>query len=186
MEEIYKLDFSNINIDKTLPKISITDVLNSMERPFDQEGVAQKTYNKNFNNPESQYYQKTVEEIIKMWQAKGAESCHYGSMLDDYIGSILTGNENDVRLFKLNNAYDYDARLHGLCDSFDTFYKLMSRSGDMEFVDRERDVYLKVSMIDPNDSDKTIEFYVKGRFDALFYNKRTHKWIIIERFVILI
>lgn len=178
--EIKKLDFSNVNIDHTLPKISISTVLDSLERPFDKIGVAQKTHDKHYDNPNSEYYHMTVEQIIEKWSDKGAESRHYGSMLDDYIGNILTGTENDLKLFKLNNAYDYDNRLHGLCDSFDTFYRLMSKSGDMEFVDRERDVYLKTSMIDPNDNTKTIEFYIKGRFDALFYNKRTHKWIIID------
>ena len=181
----YKLDFSNVNIDRTLPKISITDVLNSLEHPFDQEGVAQKTHDKHFNNPNSEYYQMTVEQIIEKWSAKGKESCHYGSMLDDYIGTILKGNDNDLRLYKLNNAYDYDERLQGLCKSFDDFYKLVMKSGDMEFVDRERDVYLKVSVPDPSSDDfgmdgKFIEYYVKGRFDALFYNKRTNKWVVID------
>ncbi len=180
LENILKLDFSNINIDRTLPKISISNVLDSLEHPFDQEGVAQKTYDKNFNNPESQYYQKTVKEIIDMWSAKGAESCHYGSMLDDYIGTILTGTENELKLFKLDNAYDYDNRLHNLCDSFDNFYKLVMKSGDMVFVDREKDVYLKVQVQNPNDDSETLDYYIKGRFDALFYNKRTNKWVIID------
>ena len=175
----YKLDFSNINIDRTLPKISITEVLNALEHSFDQQGVAQKTHDKHFNNPNSPYYQKTIPEIIEMWEAKGKDSCNYGSKLDNYIGAILTGNENDIKLFKLNNSYDYDERLRGLCDSFDNFYKLVMKSGDMEFVDRERDVYLKVSVENPIDNSQ-IEYYVKGRFDALFYNKRTKKWVVID------
>lgn len=180
-----KLDFSNINIDKTIPKISITEVLNLLEHPFDQEEVAQKTHDKHFNNPVSEYYQMSVEEIIKKWTDKGKESCHYGSMLDDYIGSILTGTENDIRLFKLNNSFDYDERLQGLCKSFDDFYKIVTKSGDMEFVDREKNVYLKVKVPNPNTDNfaldgEFIEYYVKGRFDALFYNKRTHKWIVID------
>lgn len=175
----YELDFSNVNIDRTLPKISITEVLNALEHPFDQQGVAQKTHDKHFDNPNSEYYQMSVEEIIEKWTDKGKESCHYGSMLDDYIGTILTGNDNDLRLYKLDNAYDYDERLHGLCDSFDNFYKLVMKSGDMEFVDRERDVYLKVRVENPTDNSQ-IEYYVKGRFDALFYNKRTKKWVVID------
>lgn len=175
----FKLDFSNVNIDRTLPKISITEVLNSLEHPFDQQGVAQKTYNKYFNDPNSEYYQMTVEEIIEKWSNKGAESCHYGSLLDDYIGTILTGNDNDLHLYKLDNAYDYDERLHGLCDSFDNFYKLVMKSGDMEFIDRERDVYLKAEVINPKTNLLT-EYYIKGRFDALFFNKRTKKWVVID------
>ena len=129
--------------------------------------------------------QKSINEILGMWEAKGAESCHYGSMLDDYIGTVLTGTDNDLKLFKLNNSYDYDERLHGLCDSFDNFYKLMMKSGDVEFVDRERTLYLPVKVPNPHTDNfafdgEYVDYYVKGRFDALFYNKRTNKWILID------
>lgn len=180
-ENIFKPDFSNTNIDKSIPTISISAVLDSMERPFDKEGVAEKTHDKHFNNPNSPYYQKTISEIIEMWEAKGKDSCNYGSKLDDYIGAVLTGTENDIKLFKLNNSYDYDKRLQGLCSSFDNFYKLVMKSGDMVFIDRERTVYYKINVIDPtSENSPNIDYYVKGRFDALFYNKRTCKWVIID------
>lgn len=169
------IDFSNLDIDKTLPKISISNALDMLFTPFDSEGVAQKTYNKHFNNPQSEYYQMTVKQIMEAWSAKGAESCRYGSLLDDYIGSVLTGTENDVKLFKLDHRYDFDKRLHGLCDSFDSFYSVLSKSGDTEFIDREKYLYLKVK--DPNTNEDT---YLYGRFDALFRNKRTNKYILID------
>ena len=174
------LDFSNVNVDKTLPTISITQILGMLQEPFDKEGVAKKTYDKRFNDPTSEYYQKTVNEIIAMWEKKGADSCHYGSMLDDYIGANLTGTDANVKLFKLENNFDNDKRLQGLCESFDNFYKVMSKSGDTVFVDRERTIYHKVEFDDPNNPGSKITYYIKGRFDALFYNKRTKKWIIID------
>ena len=182
MEELeygFDIDFSNATIDRNIPTISISNVLDTLERPFDRDAVAEKTFNKHYNNPKSEYYHMTIEQIIDKWSAKGAESCRYGSMLDDYIGTILTGNDNDLKLFKLNNAYDYDERLHGLCDSFDNFYSLMMKSGDMVFVDRERDVYLKTKILNPVTNNEE-DYYIKGRFDALFFNRRTHKWVIID------
>ena len=74
-----------------------------------------------------------------------------------------------------DNGYDYDERLHGLCDSFDNFYSLLSKSGDTEFIDREKYLYLKVQ--DPETNE---DMYVYGRFDALFRNKRTNKYILID------
>lgn len=180
MIEFVQPDFSNINVDYTLPRISISQILGTLEEPFDRDGVAQRTRNKHFNNPESQYYQKEVAEIIAMWEAKGKESCKYGSLLDDYIGANLTKTEADVRLFKMENKYDEDARFRGLCESFDNFYKILSKSGDTIFVDRERSVYHKVKFLNPNDPSEELTYYIKGRFDALFYNKRTKKWIIID------
>lgn len=184
MAEFIKPDFSNVNVDRTLPTISISTILGMIQEPFDRDRVADLTYNKHHNNPESQYYQKTKEEIIEMWEAKGAVSCHYGSLLDDYIGLNLNNKPTELKLFKLDNDYEHDERLHGLCDSFDNFYKLLLSSGDTVFVDRERDVYHKVKVSNPNygepNEPEYIDYYVRGRFDALFYNKRTHKWIIID------
>ena len=171
----HMIDFSNLNIDKSLRKLSISNALDMLFTPFDTEGVAQNTYNKHFNNPQSEYFQMTVQQIIDKWSAKGADSCRYGSLLDDYIGATLTGTENDVRLFKLDNGYDFDERLHGLCDSFDSFYSVLSKSGDTEFIDREKYLYLKVK------NPLTREYmYIYGRFDALFRNKRTGKYILID------
>lgn len=178
--EIYKPDFSNTNVDYSLPRISISEILNLIQKPFERDRAVEATFNKHFNNPDSEYYHKSKEEIINMWESKGAESRRYGSMLDDYIGVNLTKTATDIKLFKLDNDYDNDERLHGLCDSFDNFYEVLSKSGDTIFVDRERSVYHKVLVKNPDDETQMIEYYVKGRFDALFYNKRTNKWIIID------
>ena len=128
----------NQTVNYDLPRLSISQVLGLLQEEFDSEGIAKKTHDKNFNNPESKYYKMSVEEIMESWKAKGAESCHYGSLLDDYIGLNLTGTEPEVKLWKLNNNYDYDERLHGVCDSFDAFYNLVMKSGDTEFVTREK------------------------------------------------
>lgn len=169
------IDFSNLNVDKSLRKVSISSLLTTIITPFDSEGVSQKTYEKHYNNPESEYYHMTAEQIREAWSAKGTTSTHYGSLLDDYIGCILTGNENDLRLFKLDNGYDFDERLKAHCDAFDNFYSVLSKSGDTEFIDREKYLYLKVK--DPMTKE---DMYVYGRFDALFRNKRTGKYILID------
>ena len=161
------IDFSNANINRSLKKISISSMLDTLFTPFDTVGVATNTFNKHFNNPKSEYYQMSVEQIMEAWSEKGRTSTHYGSLLDDYIGSILTGTDADRKLFKLDNGYDYDDRLHGLCDSFDNFYSVLSKSGDTEFIDREKYLYLKVQ-----DPDTDEDMYLYGRFDALFRNKK--------------
>lgn len=156
-------------IDKSKPVLSISKVLSLIQEPFDSMGVATKTHDKHFDDPKSEYYQKSVREIMEAWENKGKESCRYGSMLDDYIGNRLTGDETSLELWKLDNNYDNDDRLHRICDSFDNFYQLFTSSGDIEFIDREKTVYL-----DCND------FYVKGRFDALFRNKKLNKWLVVD------
>ena len=169
------IDFSNLYIDRNIKKISISNLLGTLSTPFDSEGVSQKTFEKHYDNPQSEYYHMTAEEIREAWAAKGATSTHYGSLLDDYIGCILTGNDNDMMLFKLNNNFNYDERLQAHCNAFDNFYAILSKSGDTEFIDREKYLYLKVK----NPLTKE-DMYIYGRFDALFRNKRTGKYILID------
>ena len=162
------IDF-NKNIDKNLKTLSISATLALIAKPVDQEKMLENTYNKHFNNPDSQYYHMSKDEIKAVWEAKGAASRQYGSLLDDYIGIKLTGNDSDLEMYKLDNDADNDIRLSGLISSFENFWSVLSRSGDMEFIDREKTVYYQFG-----------DYYIKGRFDALFRNKRTGKWVIID------
>ena len=157
------------NISKT---ISISTVIGLIGEPFDTEAVATKTYNKHFNNPKSEYYHLTVQQIMDKWAAKGAASCHYGSLLDNYIGMYFEkADEMDVEMFKLDYDYDADERLQGLCKSFDRFVEdYLGKHPELEFVTREQTVYLKIS--EGN--------YIKGRFDALFYNTKTNRYLIVD------
>lgn len=174
MKKNFVPDFSNKDIDNSLSALSISKVLDYIKKPFDKVGVATRTSNAHFEDEDSIYYHKTAEEIVEMWEEKAATSCRYGSLLDTYIGHNLNEEKEELEMFKMDNGYDWDERLKSVCNSFDNFYKVLSKSGDTVFVTREKDLYLKVKI------NENQEVYVKGRFDALFYNKKTKKWIIID------
>ena len=152
--------------------ISISTILDMISPTFDREAVVQKTYDKNFNNPESKYYQMTKEQILEMWEEKGATSRYYGSSLDDYIGLRLTGHPNDVEIFKMDKV-DGDERMEGLCESFDKFYTQYVQNGPLEYVNREQYVYYPIEI----DGEK---WYVRGRFDCLFYNTEKNHYVIVD------
>lgn len=162
------IDF-NKDIDRSLKTLSISATIGLIEKPKDQEKMLENTYNKHYNNPESEYYHLSKEEIKAIWENKGAESRAYGSLLDDYIGIKLTGTAEELEMYKLDNDVDGDERLKGLISSFENFWSILSASGDMEFVAREKSVYYRFG-----------DYYIRGRFDALFRNKRTGKWVIID------
>lgn len=159
--------FDNSFVDSSLPTISWSTIGGLLGEPFDQKGVAEKTFNKHFNNPESQYFHKSVDEIIEMWSKKGQESLRYGRMNDEYIGIVLEGTEDDIDMFILDNDPDSDERLANQIKAFDEFIEKMPES--WVYVCREKTVYLRVG-----------DFYVKGRFDALFYDTDTNKWVIVD------
>lgn len=168
-----KIEFAEATLNRGfmgLPAVSISEILGMISEPFNQEEVATKTYNKRYNDESSEYYHKTVEEIIEMWANKGKVSMQYGRMLDDYIGIRLTGSEIDYEMYKLDNDVDDDPRLQGLVSSFDNFLSYIEAQDEWEFAAREVPIYYS-----PNG-----EFVVKGRFDALFRNKKTGKWIVVD------
>ena len=164
------IDFSNNFVDNSIPTLSVSEMISMISHSFDRDRVVELTYNKHFNNPDSQYYQKSKDEIVKMWEDKAEASRNYGKMLDDYIGSRLN---NDM--FISENMND---RLQGLMKSFDDFYEVMMKSGDMEFICREKTLYTKFKFY--NDNNEEIEYYIKGRFDALFKNNRIGKYVLID------
>ena len=143
-----------------------------LEEPFDQIGVATKTYNKHHDNPNSEYYQKTVEEICEMWSAKGAASRQYGQMLDNYIGYNLNHQEDELELFNLDYDRDGDERLDNICTSFDDFVKdVLDQHPELQFVTREQTLYYQIP---------GTEQYIRGRFDALFYNTEKKRYLIVD------
>ena len=148
--------------------MSVSKLIEYMHKEFDRDGVAKKCFEKGFDDPKSKYYQMDVNAILESWEAKATESKKYGSMMDNYIGTFLT-DPDYLETWKLDNNYEYDERLHAHCDAFDDFYNLLKTSGDYEFITREKTVYYKVG-----------DFYIKGRFDALFKNKKTGKYCVID------
>jgi len=169
-ELIKKLD-EEINLNGN-PCISISSVLELIKEPFNKIEVATKTYNKHFNNPNSEYYQMTVEQICEKWEQKGADSRHYGSLLDNYIGYNLNNETDELELFNLDYDRDNDERLNGLCNSFDEFVNdYLKNHPELIYITREKSVFYNIPGTDQ---------YITGRFDALFFNTLKKRFLIVD------
>ena len=134
-------------------KYSVSKIVEAMHAPFDKEGVANKTFSKYFNDPNSKYYHMSVQEIIDSWNAKAELGRNNGKILDTYIGMILENHESKDILEKYKTSLS-EIVATNKCNIFDKFYK-ENVENKLEYVTREQILH-----------DETNG--VVGRFDALF------------------
>lgn len=57
---------------------SVTNVCHKFKLPFNKKEKAQGCYEKYFNNPSSQYYQMTTDEILEAWKKNSENACNHG------------------------------------------------------------------------------------------------------------
>ena len=165
-------NLDNSFVDKTIPTVSVSAINGCLGPEFDKEGVAKKCEEKG-KQKQCQWTGMTAEQIMKLWEDKAALSMDYGKRLDSYVEAKLEGDDDTMQIWELDNDREGDERLSNHCTAFDEFYDRIMKSGDVVYVGREIEVYNRVKI---GNSD----FYVKGRLDALFYNKRTDTWIVID------
>lgn len=134
-------------------KYSVSKIVEAMHAPFDKEGVANKTFSKYFNDPNSKYYHMSVQEIIDSWNAKAELGRNNGKILDTYIGMILENHESKDILEKYKSSLS-EIVATNKCNIFDKFYK-ENVENKLDYVTREQILH-----------DETTG--VVGRFDALF------------------
>ena len=153
-EEIIKR-LSNIPDKKELYKIcpySVSKIVELCKAEFDKEKVSRQCFEKYYNDEKSQYYHKTQEEILEMWENKSKKGKESGISLDDYIGAVLNGDFNQQKLLYDKCA---DDKIKSKFDTFKSLYEREFLAKDFEFVCREGILY--------DDKHKW-----KGRFDAIF------------------
>lgn len=154
-------------------KYAITSLLSKLVKPFDQFAIATKTYNRHYENPESQYYHKSVDEIIAMWSENAQRSINLGCATDDYIGYQL---EPELMRFgfdawKKHKNFNNDAELQNHCKAAQKFLESQYNKGYIKFVGREIPItyYDEVSGVT-----------ISGRIDSMYYNEKTNTYIIVD------
>lgn len=141
---------------------SVSKIVAAIHKPFEKEAVAQKTFDKHFNDPESKYYHMSVEEIIAQWDKKGMIGRSNGKTLDKFIELILDKNSPDDVLEKYISSLN--PVIANKCRQFKLFYE-NNIVNKLEFVARE------VMLHDP-------ALKVNGRLDALF--QANNKLLLID------
>lgn len=152
--------------------ISITNIKDSVKEPFDKEGVATKTFEKHYDNENSEYYHKTVEQIIEAWEAKGAKSRQNGANCDDYIGMIYRDASEEVKnSFKtriLKESVEMERKFQGI----EACLKDFDNNGFV-FECREKKLLLPYEY-------KGKVYIINGRLDALFSFQEMSKLLLVD------
>lgn len=150
--------------------VSVSEVKTLVTDKFDSDKVAGELEEKNFNNPNSKYYQMTKEQILESWNEKAKSSMNYGKLLDDAAEKLLEErDDSEWEMFLLDNNFDDDEKFSATVEALKSFLEQCEKKG-IEYVGRE----IPISY--------TIDGYgvVKGRIDCLLYNKESNKYIIID------
>lgn len=162
--EAYNKELGNVYKFSKTERISISQIKDALALEFDKERVAKKTYNDHFNDPNSIYYQKSIEEIIEMWEAKGDKAKAMGNLVDDFVG-IEYDNwdklfENDNQISKYLEDED-----PVMCRKYNGVHRVLQefKKNGLSFETRELPLYLKYPY-------KRKTWLINGRFDAIFSN----------------
>ena len=156
----------NINLYtkyKKEQRISISQIKDSLAVEFDREGVAKKTHDLHFDDEQSIYYQKSIDEILDMWDVKAESSKRMGNLVDDFIGLEYSHwDHEDKKSTELaENLYEsagpiIKRKYQGIRAVLSEFKK-----NRLHFECRELPLYL------PYIYKKKI-YLINGRFDAIF------------------
>lgn len=131
---------------------SVSKIVEVLHKPFEKEKVAQKTFDKHFDDPESKYYHMSVEEILSSWEEKAKFGRENGKTLDKFIGMILEKNESQDVLDKFISSVNPVAA--NKCKQYQQFYE-NNIKGKLDFIGRELMLH-------------SPKLKVNGRLDALF------------------
>lgn len=156
-----------INKDFTYKKypsnrISISNIKDLIGEEFDQIGVATKTHDKYFNDPNSKYYQMSVDDIIKMWEAKADVGKERGRLVDNFVEIEYNLYNNKNRLTETQKIIDKteDPIIKNKYEGIRYAIDYLKKSG-MIFDTRELPLYLPYKY-------KKKTYLINGRFDAIF------------------
>lgn len=81
------------------PMTCVSDVTHLFQEHFDGPTKAQETYERNFNNPNSKYYQMTADEILKSWKKTSSDACTMGTekhLTGEMLFYFMTGQNDKI------------------------------------------------------------------------------------------
>ena len=102
----HKYTFRDQNINR-----SVTELVHQQFPRFNADTVAEQMSRKHYNNKKNQYYQKTKEDILQLWEDNKNDACSKGTDLHQCIEYVYNAEEE-----RTNADLDYEANKEARSD----------------------------------------------------------------------
>lgn len=162
MNDILKIINEKNNSIKKEKRISVSSIIHNISNEFDKELQSQRCFEKYYNDPNSKYYNKTKDDILKLWEEKSTIGKTNGSLLDKFIDfytkQLYSDNFDENNIYNFLDAEEYHQSIYNKCLNFKLFYENYIIKNNINFIGNE------IWMIDDINN-------VIGRLDALFMYK---------------
>lgn len=67
----------------------VSNVTHRFQEHIDTVKLATETYNRNFSNAKSKYFQMTIDEIVESWKKISDEACYNGTLTHEFGESVF-------------------------------------------------------------------------------------------------
>lgn len=152
--------------------ISVTYCVESLKHEFNKPEVAARMVHKYGNVMSSVYYQKTIEDIIQMWEEKAEASRQRGKLADSIIDAILTKHQNgEFATWWYDNNMHLDEFAKAVFENVKEYFGKLYKEGYI-YVGHEIPLYAY--------NANAVNQLCMGRCDCLMYNTKTGKYLIID------
>lgn len=119
----------------------VTELLRYVDDPFNKMERAISVNARQYANPESPYFMKSPEEIVKIWTDKQLRSQEIGKALDAYTGLVeepdRMRDHYDTTWESWNDLYNNDETIMTICNGWKTFWEGLEKLG-YKMVKREQ------------------------------------------------
>jgi len=133
----HKYTFRDQNINR-----SVTELVHQQFPRFNADTVAEQMSRKHYNNKKNQYYQKTKEDILQLWEDNKNDACSKGTDLHQCIEYVYNGItvENDTKEFSFFKNFQRDySHLVPYRTEWEVCYEEKSLAGSIDMIFKNPD-----------------------------------------------
>ena len=161
---------------------SVTQLLRYVDDPFNKKERSKAVSDRHFNDPTSEYYKMTPEQIEKKWADNQLMSQRIGHALDDYTGLVIEPermHEDGMTMSSWEQEYGDIDGIIKLVHGWESYWDILQTLG-YQFVKREQHFhYTWEGKVVRGRADMIL--YYPDRDTVVIVDWKTSKNIVVDR-----